>query len=206
MQVTKHYQSALVLAQDDRGRVAIDLGARPQGPHDLDALGPLDALLFTHRHPDHMDAEVVDAALDRGIEVFGNADVCQALGDRPITRLADGSAITVAGWEVLPRDLPHVVMVDGSPGPPNTGLIVDGRLFHPGDGLDIDGVIVDVLALPIAGPSISFHDAWRMVQRLAPTTVLPIHHDFFVADPALFASRCDLADVVVLGHGETATL
>lgn len=206
MRVTKHLQSALVLAQDDRGRVAVDLGVRPEGSYDLDAIGPLDALLFTHRHGDHMDIVVVDAALDRGIEVCGNADVAAALGDRPVTRLADGTTTAVAGWSVAAHDLPHVVMVDGSPGPQNTGLVFDGRLFHPGDGLDVDGIAVDVLALPIAGPSISFHDAWCMVQRLAPRTVVPIHHDFFVADPAMFASRCDLAEVVVLARGETAEL
>lgn len=171
---------------------------------DLTALGPFDALFFTHRHADHLDVQLVDEALDRGIEVIGNADVAEVLGDRPVTVLDDGATATLAGWQVRARDIPHVVMVDGSAGPQNTGVLFDDRFLHPGDGLEVDGLDVDVLALPIAGPSISFHDAWRAVQRVAPSTVVPIHYDVFVADPAMFASRCDLARILVLADGESA--
>lgn len=205
IQITKHFQSALILAKDDGGRLAVDLGARPQGSYDLDVLGTLDAVLFTHRHPDHVDTAVVDALLDRDVPIYGNADVCQALGERPITQLEEGKPHLIEGWQVACHDIPHVVMVDGSAGPPNTGLVFDGRLLHPGDSLQIEGLQVDVLALPIAGPSISFRDAYQMVQRIGPTTVLPIHYDFFVAQPQMFADRCDIADVVVLDHGERAT-
>jgi L-ascorbate metabolism protein UlaG (beta-lactamase superfamily) len=111
--------------------------------------------------------------------------------------------VVIAGFEVLPRDLPHVVMIDGSPGPPNTGFILDGALFHPGDGIAIDGLRVDALALPIAGPSLRFRDAYRFVEQLGARRAVPMHYDLFIADPKLFASRCDIAEVIVLGPGES---
>lgn len=206
MRITKHFQSCLVVAADDRGTVGIDLGARPHGPLDLDELGQLDAVLYTHRHGDHLDVGLVGGLLDRGVSLYGNADVRQALAGHPVQPIDDGDAVTVAGWQVTAHDLPHAVMVDGGAGPPNTGFLLDGRLFHPGDGLAIEGVDVDVLALPIAGPSISMHDAWMMVQHLAPSVVVPIHYDVFVADPHRFASSCDLARVVVLDDGESVSL
>lgn len=206
MDITKYHQSALVLSKEDGGRLAVDLGSRPQGPYDVAELGSLDAVLFTHRHPDHLDTDVVDALLDRHVPIYGNADVAAALDGRPVELLDNGGSLQIAGWTVDCHDIPHVVMVDGSPGPPNTGLVFDGRLLHPGDGLQIEGLAVDVLALPVAGPSISLHDAYRMVQRVGPATAIPIHYDFFPADPDMFASRCDLAAVIVLGHGESASL
>jgi hypothetical protein len=36
--------------------------------------------------------------------------------------------------------------------------------------------------------------------------VVPIHYDMFVADPGLFAKFCDLAEVIVLDHGESVDL
>jgi L-ascorbate metabolism protein UlaG (beta-lactamase superfamily) len=114
--------------------------------------------------------------------------------------------VQVAGVEVLPRDLPHVVMVDGSPGPPNTGFLLDGTLFHPGDGVELTGLTAPAAAVPIAGPSISFHDAYRLVRSLGAAHVIPIHYDAFVADPAHFARVCDLAEVHVLGDGAAVEL
>lgn len=205
MRVTKYLQSCLVLDRGD-SRIAIDLGTRPQGSYDLGEVGTLDGVLYTHRHADHVDVAVVDALVDRGVPLYGNADVCTALEGRPVTAVTDGQALQVGAFGVVARDLDHCLMIDGTPGPPNTGFLIDDRLFHPGDGMHIDGLALDVLAVPLAGPSISLHDAYRMVADLGPRTVIPIHYDLFVADPQRFAQACTLAEVVVLDPGESTTL
>jgi L-ascorbate metabolism protein UlaG (beta-lactamase superfamily) len=103
-----------------------------------------------------------------------------------------------------PHDVPHMPMVDGTPGPPNLAYVVDSRLLHPGDAREISGLAAEVLAVPIAGPSTSAHLAYRMVKAVGAATVVPIHHDVFPGDPALFAEKSGLDGVVVLGHGESA--
>jgi L-ascorbate metabolism protein UlaG (beta-lactamase superfamily) len=203
MKVTKFAQSCLVLEKDG-GRIAIDPGSITMDHHSLDELGHLDAVLYTHRHHDHFDERCVDALHDRGVRLYGNADVCSLV--EGMTELRDDEVQEVAGFRVHPRDLPHVPMVDGAPGPPNTGFLVDGELFHPGDGMDLADLRARLLALPIAGPSISFRDAHVFAERVGASVVVPMHYDFFVADPALFARYCDVAEVVVLGAGETAEL
>lgn len=204
MKITKYPQSCIVVEQADR-RILIDPGNFAVDAYDVDDFGALDAVLYTHRHADHCDPRVLDALRERGITLYGNADVCELLGEPAVT-VTDGKAFMVGDVEVVPRDLPHVEMVDGSPGPPNTGFLVGATLFHPGDGIELGGLAVEALALPIAGPSISFRRAYRFVEETGAATVVPIHYDFFIADPALFAGYCDLAEVVVLGDGETASL
>ncbi len=147
----------------------------------------------------------MDAIAERDLPVFANADVC-ALVDGGATQVADGQAFQAAGFEIVPYDLPHVEMVDGSPGPPNTGFLLDGRLLHPGDAIRIDGVRVDALAVPIAGPSISFRDAYLMVEAVGAATTVPIHYEVYPADPQRFARSCTITTVVVLGHGEVTDL
>ncbi|MFU8839357.1 MAG: MBL fold metallo-hydrolase [Nitriliruptoraceae bacterium] len=200
MRVLRYPQSCLVV-EVGSVRLAIDPGTFVTARFSLDELGPLDAVLYTHRHADHLDLEVVEDLLAQGARLYGNADVAELLGPSRCTTVRDGEPITVAGVDVLPRDLPHVVMVDGSPGPPNTGFLLADTLFHPGDGMELTGLHAPVAAVPIAGPSISFRDAYRLVQRLGAQHVVPIHYDAFVADPAHFARVCDLAEVHVLADG-----
>lgn len=205
MHVTKFPQSCLVV-ESDGVRVAIDPGTFVTARYSLADLGELDAVLYTHRHHDHLDIEVVDGLLERDTALFGNADVVSLLGEDRCTLVEDGRPFTVAGLPVTPHDLPHVVMVDGSPGPPNTGFLLAGALFHPGDGIDLPGLSVRSAAVPIVGPSISFRDAYRLVEQLGARHVIPIHYDGFVADPEHFARVCDLAEVHVLGDAEAIEL
>jgi L-ascorbate metabolism protein UlaG (beta-lactamase superfamily) len=203
MRLTKFPQSCLVIEKGG-ARLAIDPGSITMDRHEIDELGHLDAVLYTHRHHDHFDERYVDALLDTGARLYGNADVCTLVED--MHQVSDGEPIEVGGLEILPHDLPHVPMVNGSAGPPNTGYLVDGELFHPGDGMDLPGLRARILAVPIAGPSISFRDAYIFVQRSSATMAVPMHYDFFLADPEQFGGFCDIADVVVLGPGESAEL
>lgn len=206
MKVTKHPQSCLVIEARNDARLLIDPGLFAAEVLSVDDLGPIDGVLVTHRHPDHVDARLLDPLRDRGVEVVANDDTADAVGRDGIRVIRDGQRFTLAGVDVAAYDLPHQVMVDGSPGPPNTGFLVDGRLFHPGDGLDIDGLASEVLALPIAGPSCSFHDAYRLATKLQAETVIPVHYAMFIADPKLFADKSGLPDVRVLADGEATDL
>jgi L-ascorbate metabolism protein UlaG (beta-lactamase superfamily) len=201
--VTKYPQSCLLLEKDD-GRIIIDPGSIAMDRYDIREFGELDAVLYTHRHHDHYDERIVKALLDGGVALYGNADVCALVPEMQEVRHAE--PLGVAGFAIEPVDLPHVPMVDGSPGPPNTGFIIDGAFFHPGDGIELEDRTASVVALPIAGPSISFRDAYAFAQRLRAETVIPMHYDHFIADPAMFARYCDIADVVVLGPGESRAL
>lgn len=203
MRLTKFPQSCLVLEKEN-ARIAIDPGSVTLDRHSLDDLGHLDAVLYTHRHHDHFDERHVVTLLQRGVSLFGNIDVCGLVP--AMTMLRDGQVQDVAGFRIEARDLPHVPMVDGAPGPPNTGFLVDGELFHPGDGIELAQLQARVLALPIAGPSISFRNAYMFAEQVGASVVVPIHHDVFTADPAMFAKYCTIAEVVVLGPGEATEL
>jgi L-ascorbate metabolism protein UlaG (beta-lactamase superfamily) len=204
LRVTKYRQSCLLLEKGS-GRLLVDLGTLATEVHALEDFGEVQAVLYTHRHADHLDERCVDQLLDRGVELYGNADVCSVIGDAA-SEVRDGEELELAGFRITPRDLTHVPLVDGSAGPPNTGFLFDGRLFHPGDGINLPGLSVDILAAPIAGPSISFRDAYAFTKQTGAGTVVPIHYDFFIADPEMFSNFCDIAEVIVLGDGESADL
>lgn len=204
LKVTKHPQSCLVLERDG-SRILIDPGTPATARHRAGDFGPLDGVLITHRHADHVDVAEVAVLQRNGVAVHANADVARLLG-HGVDVVSDGLTFTVGAFTVTARDLPHVELVDGSPGPPNTGFVVDGRLFHPGDGIALPGLQVPVLAVPITGPSVSFRDAYRFIEQTRATTAIPIHYDVFLADPQLFARMVDIAEVVVLEAGASVEL
>lgn len=202
MRFTKYPQSCAVIEGSD-GRVLVDPGNFAMDAVGFDDFGAVDAVMFTHRHPDHLDDRALDAIAERDVPVYGNGDVADRIGDHVghVTTVTAGERFTVAGFEIEPFDMPHVVMVDGSAGPPNTGYVLDGRLLHPGDSLHVDGLRIDAFALPIAGPSVSFRDAYVAVETTGAATAIPIHYDGFIADPHRFAQFCDITEVVVLEPG-----
>jgi L-ascorbate metabolism protein UlaG (beta-lactamase superfamily) len=205
MQLTKYPQSCLVVEVGGH-RLLIDPGTFLSAKYDLDDLGHLDGVLITHRHPDHIDPALVQGLRFHGWPLYGNADVVGLLGADLVTGVTSGTPFEVADVPVVPHDLPHVPLVDGSAGPQNTGYLIDGHLFHPGDGVELTGVRASVVAAPISGPSISFHDAYRFVAALGAETVVPIHYDSFTADPHHFARVCDLAEVLVLEDGASTVV
>jgi L-ascorbate metabolism protein UlaG (beta-lactamase superfamily) len=205
MQLTKYPQSCLIVEVEGH-RLLIDPGTFLSAKYDLDDLGHLDGVLITHRHPDHIDPALVQGLRFHGWPLYANADVVDLLGSDLVTEVSSGAPFEVGEVPVVPHDLPHVPLVDGSPGPQNTGYLIDGRLFHPGDGVELTGLRAPAVAAPISGPSISFRDAYRFVASLGARTVVPIHYDSFTADPHHFARVCDLAEVLVLEDGASTVV
>jgi L-ascorbate metabolism protein UlaG (beta-lactamase superfamily) len=205
MRITKYPQSCLVVEADNGARLLVDAGFHVTRGRSLDELGSIDAALYTHEHPDHYDEAWVGPLLERGVPVFANAEVCALIGEGATTVTA-GTSFEAAEVPVAAYDLPHMPMVDGRPGPPNLGFLIDGRLLHPGDAKDLGGLRSEVLATPIAGPSLSARDAYLMVEGAGARVSIPVHYDHFLADPAIFAAQCTIAEVVVLADGESTDL
>lgn len=206
MRVTKYPQSCLVIEADNGARLLIDAGFHVVGERQLDELGSIDAALYTHQHPDHFDPTWVHVLAARGVPIYANADTAAQVDDVEVHEVAGGQAFAAAEVEVAAYDLPHMEMVDGRPGPPNLGFLIDRKLLHPGDAKDLSGLSAQALATPIAGPSLSNRDAFRMLEDTGARVSIPVHFDHFLADPQLFKKQCSIAEVVVLEDGGSTSI
>lgn len=205
MRITKFPQSCLLI-ESGNARLVIDPGSHLIGRFDAEVFGAIDAVCYTHQHADHFEPRLVDPLTQHGARIVTNADVAAKLGEgHEVTVLDDGESTDVHGVRVRAHAIDHCVMVDGSPGPPNTGFVVDDRLLHPGDGIDT-ALSTELLAAPIAGPSISFRDTYALVAATRASHVVPIHYDGFIADPDRFAQACDIAEVHVLADTNAVEL
>lgn len=157
--------------------------------------GKLDAVLYTHEHGDHFDADLAKDFVEQGIApVYANASTAKLIKASK-TEVADGQEFDINGLKIKAIELSHCPMPDGSAGPQNTGYLVNGTLFDPGDGIQLAGLAVDNLALPITGPDISMRDAFAFAKQVQAKTVIPIHYDKIGADPEVYATFAGYFDI-----------
>lgn len=188
MKITKYPQSCLLIEEGDT-RVVIDPGTIFTNSYDADELGEIEAVLYTHQHQDHLDVSLLDGFAETGVRLIANQATADVIGDDfEVEIVSDGDSLEIGDLQITAHELPHVLMIDGSEGPQNTGYIINGNFFHPGDGLETEDLQVENLALPMAGPDVSPKDLMDFAQSVGAQTLIPIHNDVFVVDAKIIAS------------------
>jgi L-ascorbate metabolism protein UlaG (beta-lactamase superfamily) len=185
MKVTRFFQSCLLI-EDGNARILIDPSGQEKDR--IKGFGKLDAVFYTHEHMDHFDAELAQTFVEQGIApVYSNASTAKQISASK-TEVSDGQEFDVAGMKVKAIELPHCLMIDGSTSVQNTGYLVNSKLFHPGDGKEIEGLQADILAVPLNGPDISPKDAFDFSKQVQAKDVIPIHYDFLGGNPDFFGN------------------
>ena len=167
-------------------RILIDPGNFVAQKYKAQDFLPLDGVLVTHRHADHADPTLIGALAGAGVTVIANQDTTDSLGEIVSEIIDDGGELELGGFKIIAHQLAHCLMVDGTAGPQNTGYIIDDIFFHPGDGVKTAGVEVLAASVPIAGPDISPRDSFAFIQSIGAKTVIPVHYDYFPANPDFF--------------------
>jgi L-ascorbate metabolism protein UlaG (beta-lactamase superfamily) len=188
MKVTRYFQSCL-LVEDGNIRILID----PSGQESsrIGEFGKLDAVLYTHEHQDHFDPELAKKFIEEAVApVYANASTAKLI-DASKTTVQNGQEFKIGDMTIKAIELPHCLFPDGSEGPQNTGYLVNSKLFHPGDGKELDGLSVQALAVPINGPDISLKDAYDFAIQMSAKDVVPIHYDYLGGNPDFLARFLD---------------
>jgi L-ascorbate metabolism protein UlaG (beta-lactamase superfamily) len=180
MKVTRYFQSCLLI-EEGKARILIDPSG--QEKERLGDFGKLDAVFYTHEHGDHFDADMAKDFVEQGVApVYANASTAKQI-EASKTVVEDGKEYDVGGVKVKAIELPHCLMVDGSTSVQNTGYLFNGKLFHPGDGKELNGLEVETLAVPVNGPDISLKDAYDFTMQVKAKQVVPIHYDYLGGNP-----------------------
>jgi L-ascorbate metabolism protein UlaG (beta-lactamase superfamily) len=192
MKVTRYFQSCLLI-EEGKARILIDPSGQEKGR--MGEFGRLDAVFYTHEHMDHFDAEMAQTFVEQGVApVYANASTAKQIKASK-TQVKDGQKFEIAGLKIKAIELPHCLMVDGSQSVQNTGYLVNEKIFHPGDGKELEGLEVDTLAVPLSGPDISLKDAYFFTKQVGAKQVIPIHYDYLGGNPDFFDSTAQKAGI-----------
>jgi L-ascorbate metabolism protein UlaG (beta-lactamase superfamily) len=136
-------------------------------------------VLVTHEHPDHVDTDVLRAAMtaDRGLELWASRNVAAQLGEFEgrVHQVHHGDAFTAAGFDVHVYGADHARVDSAVPIVPNTGFAIDGEVFHPGDSFTVPDEPVTTLLVPVSAPWLKFSDVADYLRAVAPERGYWIH-------------------------------
>jgi L-ascorbate metabolism protein UlaG (beta-lactamase superfamily) len=207
MKVTKYPQSCLLIEKDGHS-IAIDPGSYFTQKYGRQELGPVEAVLYTHQHGDHLDTDLADELRAAGVPLYGNADVAAKLGGE-MTVVHEAQPFGVAGFQVTPHDLPHFIIRPGQEPVQNTGYVINGTFFHPGDSTEINGLSVHDVGAPVGNPK-GNDGALELAHSLQAKRIIPIHnanHEYFSFDEEKLKTDAEPEfEVILLDDGESTEL
>jgi L-ascorbate metabolism protein UlaG (beta-lactamase superfamily) len=174
MRLTKLGHSCVRLEKDG-ATLVID----PGGWSGTGVLDGASAILVTHEHADHLDADAVRAAMtgDPALELWTNASVAEQFGGfgTRVHAVDHGDTFTAAGFGVHVYGHDHAQVYREIPIVRNTGFAVDGEVFHPGDSLTVPEDRVPTLLLPIVAPWLKTSEMIDYAREVAPQRAYAIH-------------------------------
>lgn len=176
MLLTKHAHACVSLEKGDTTLV-LDPGTfMPDGEL---VLAGADAVLITHEHFDHFDDALLGATLEKrpDLLVYGPEAVREKLGEHGgrVRAVASGDVLTIGDFAVTVHGERHATIHPDIPIVDNSGYLIDGLVFHPGDAYHVPDAPVDTLLLPTSGPWTKVADAVEYVRRVRPANLLQIH-------------------------------
>ena len=184
MRIT-HLGHSCLLVETGGRRVLVDPGSFSRDWH---VIPGVDAVVVTHQHPDHVDAErlpallsaspgvrlLVEGALAQDVSLLGLQD-----GDHPVEVLAPGARVELDGVVLEGVGGRHAVIHEDIDRIGNVGVLVRAQgeptLFHPGDAYEFAPEGVDVLALPVNAPWAALKETIGFVREVRPGSVVPVH-------------------------------
>ena len=176
MKVTKYAQSCLVI--EEKGvKILTDIGSYSETVPDVTGLA---AVLITHEHQDHFDLPKLQEVLAHNPEaqVITHTAVGEKLSEAGIAwmPIESGETVTVSGISIESFGTEHAIIYGATSPCRNTGFLIAGKLFMPGDALhDIPDSQVEILALPTGGPWHKMSEAIDYAKKVNPRVAFPIH-------------------------------
>ena len=192
MKIYKYIHSCVLLEEQGRG-LLFDPGVFTfmEGRVKPEKFIDLDAVVVTHMHGDHLDAESLKIIVQNNPQavVIANSEIVEELKKSNITAtiLEEGS-LRAGVFTVEAVPAPHERTILAHSFPNHAAYRVNGKVIHPGDSLSIETMRVwegsDVLLFPVTAPWMNEMQAFLFAKALKPKLALPIHDsyvkDFFV--------------------------
>lgn len=179
MKLTKYEHSCFSVESDGKA-ILVDPGIFTK----LLTLGNnIVAIFLTHQHGDHVNPELIKTLLEANPEagLYGTRDTAIANTGLPITVMHSGETVARDGFEVtFYGDGQHATIHPDKPRVENLGLLINEKIFYPGDSYTKCDMPVEVLLMPTAAPWTKVGEGVDYLGEVKANVVIPTH-DFILS-------------------------
>ena len=174
MKLTKRGHACLELEQSGQ-KALIDPGFYTE---DVSGLTEVVALVITHSHDDHCFEKQVAGrvASNPEMKIFGTSEVAAKLSGFKVTTVYHGDFYQVEGFGFEFFGDMHQIIHESIPLIQNTGVLVNSKLYYPGDSYTKPDVPVEVLACPTSAPWLKIGDVMDFVAAVKPKQSFATHN------------------------------
>ena len=197
MKLTK-YEHACFTVEKDGVSLVIDPGAFTT---DFSTPDNVAAIIITHRHQDHYDREQMSEIMDDNPDamIIAPLDITRELTQYETRPVAGGDSFTIGGFDIDIYGDAHATIHPELPSIHNIGVLIDDRLFYPGDAFTVPEKSVDTLALPVSAPWMKLSEAIDYMRLIGARLTFPTH------DAILSATGRTVVDGTLSQFAESAS-
>ena len=190
------YEHTCFTVEEDHQLLVVDPGAFAT---DFMAPSGVVAVIITHEHPDHFDADHLAAIFDKNPDavVFAPETVTSKIEAFATHTVQTGDIIQVGPFTLEFHGGRHATIHASIPPIANLGVLINELLYYPGDAFTLTHKPVDTLALPIAAPWMKISEAIDFLTTLKPRFAFPTH------DKILSPEGKDIADRLLTNAAAT---
>jgi L-ascorbate metabolism protein UlaG (beta-lactamase superfamily) len=135
------------------------------------------AIVITHEHGDHFDPDMLAAIYSKNPSSLLLADqsVIKLLPDHPGRAVRPGETVSVGEFRLEFFGGQHASIHSSLTSIANLGILIDERLYYPGDSFYVPDVAVDTLALPVTAPWLKIGEVMDFMVAVRPRAAFPTH-------------------------------
>lgn len=178
MKITKHGHACLELLEGGQ-RILIDPGfyTEPMGQ-----IADVLAVVITHKHDDHCFEQQLREILTKNpsAQIFGTDEVkarlAESMPEAEVTAVHHGDFYPVGGFTLEFFGDMHQEIHRSIPLIQNCGVMVNGKLYYPGDSYTQPDRPVEVLACPASAPWLKIGDVMDFVDAVKPARSFATHN------------------------------
>lgn len=195
MKITK-FEHACFAVEENGQSLVVDPGSYTT---DFVVREDVVAVFITHNHPDHLNKEHLNAIVAKNPDavIYGPVQVTDELKSFKTQTVTANEGVKAGQFELEFFGGDHAVIVNDMNIDQNLGIMINGRIYYPGDSFTVPERSVEILALPVGGPWLKMSEAAEFLQAVRPKLAFPTH------DAVLSDNGRSLPDGMLPGIAET---
>lgn len=195
MKLTK-YEHACFTVEKDGKLLIVDPGVFTS---DLKTPENVAAIVVTHEHADHFDPTALGALIahNPNVIILAHESITRHLGDTlPNQAVNAGESRDIGPFKVEFSGGEHEIIHSSMPPIANLSVMINDKVYYPGDSFTLPQRPVAVLALPVSAPWMKISDAMDYASDVKAKFAFPTH------DAILSPAGKGVVDRILSSHVE----